>query len=403
MGVLAINGGEPMASKARFVSWPFAKETDEKVLEDVKNSGYYGGFGNQSKVFSKRFAEMNNAKYCIPVSNGTQSLELIMRGLGIGVGDEVIIQGYTFIATLSSIIYVGATPVFCDIDLDTYSMSVESVRKKITPRTKAIIPVYVSGRPADLDALVELAEEEGIYLIGDAAQAVGAEWKGLGIGSYGIAASFSCQNTKNLTCGEGGIITTNSEELYTNLTSMLNMGCNGEGRYTNLGLNYNMSEWQAGILNSQLDKFPEELEKRNANGELLDNLLSNFDFVSPLKKDSRITKNGYHFYTVRIYEDKLKGVSRDKFVQALSHEGIPIVNGYTPLYHTNVITSEYTKKQIQGEIKVNLSDYPNTEYAYLHECAWIYSAEHILLSEPSEIKLIADAIQKVYENIEELR
>lgn len=401
MGVLAINGGEPLC-KASFFRWPYATESDANVLEEVKKSGYYGSFGIQSRTFSERFAALNGAKYCIPVSNGTQSLELIMRGLGIGVGDEVIIQGYTFIATLSSIIYVGATPVFCDIDLDTYSMSVESVRKKITPRTKAIIPVYVSGRPADLDALVELAEEKGIYLIGDAAQAVGAEWRGRGIGSYGIAASFSFQNTKNLTCGEGGAITTNSNELYYNIMNMLNMGKDKDGKYSFLGVDYNISEWQAGILNTQLDKFPEQLEKRNENARILDEYLSEFDFVSPLKEDPRITKNAYHFYTFRVHEEKLKGVTRDQFLNALNHEGVPVVMGYTPLYHTNVVKSEYTKKQIQGKIKVDLKDYPNTEYAYKHESAWIYSSDHILLSEPSDIKLIADSFKKVYDNIEEL-
>lgn len=305
MGVLAINGGKP-ACDTSFFGWPHSDENDEAILKEIYESNEYGIFGNQSKTFAKRFAELNDAKYCLPVSNGTVSLELIMRGLGIGRGDEVIIQGYTFMATLSAIIYVGATPVFCDIDSDTYSMSVESVRKKITPRTKAIIPVYVSGRPADLDKLLDLAEEKGVYLIGDAAQAVGAQWKGKGIGSIGIAASFSFQNSKNLTCGEGGAITTNSDELYNNIYAILNGGCMKPDSYTHVGLDNNISEWQAGILNTQLDKLPEQLEKRIENAEYLDSLMSQFDFVSPLAKDDRITKNAYHFYTVRIHEEKLK-------------------------------------------------------------------------------------------------
>lgn len=402
MGVLAINGGKPVCDK-RFFGWPYSDENDEIKIKEVYESKEYGVFGTQSQTFSKRFAELNDAKYCLPVSNGTVSLELIMRGLGIGRGDEVIIQGYTFIATLSAIIYVGAIPVFCDIDRDTYSMSVESVRKKITPRTKAIIPVYVSGRPADLDSLLALAEEKNIYLIGDAAQAVGAAWKGRGIGSIGIAASFSFQNSKNLACGEGGAITTNSDELYNNIYAMLNGGSANGSSYTHVGLNNNISEFQAGILNSQLDKLSEQIEKRTKNAEYLDSLISKFDFVSPLAKDDRITVNAYHFYTLRIHEDKLKGKTRAQFMSAVGAEGVPIVNGYLPLYRTNLVTSEYTKKSIGTTVNVNPEDYPNTEYGFRHECAWLYSGEAILLSEPDAIKAIADAFEKVYENLDELK
>ena len=126
--------------------------------------------------------------------------------------------------------------------------------------------------------------------------------------------------------------------------------------------------------------------------------------MSPLKIDKRITKNAYHFYTVRIHEDKLKGISRDRFIEGLQAEGLPICLGYTPLYRTSLITSDYTKKQVKGPISHDLSSYPNTEFAYKHECAWIYSSdEHLLLSERKAIDAIADSFLKVYENIEELR
>ena len=352
---LAIKGGERLINE-RFFSWPYADFSDEEALERVQKSGHYGPFGKEDEQFTRDYAKLNDTKHCLLVANGTSSLELIMRGLGIGRGDEVIIQGYTFIATFSSIIYTGAKPVFCDIDKDTYSMSLESVKKHVTDKTKAIIPVYVSGRPADLDELCAFAKERGIYLIGDAAQAVGASWKDKGIGSYGEAAAFSFQNSKNLTCGEGGAITTNSDALYESILTMLKNG-----------LDMNMSAFQAGILNSQFKRFPDQLEKRQENARHLDKRLLEYDFVSPLKIDNRITKNAYHFYTLRIHEDKLKGISRDLFIKALHAEGLPICLGYTPLYKTNLVTSIYTKKQVGSGIEIDLAAYPNTEFAYKHE------------------------------------
>ncbi len=401
MAKLALKGGTPIRTEG-FFKWPYTDYKDNNILNEVYDSEYYGINGKQSCEFSRRFAKYNETEYCIPVANGTTSLELILRGLGIGRGDEVIIQGYTFIATLSAIIYAGATPVFCDIEKDTYGMSASSVEDKITSRTKAIIPVYVSGRPADMDKLLELANKKGIYLIGDAAQAVGSAWCNKSIGSYCIAASFSCQNSKNLTCGEGGIITTNSVSLYNNILTILNGGLDEE-QYTHIGLNYNMSEWQAGILNTQFDKLDSQIELRMKNASYLDYLLYEFEFISPLKSDSRITKNSYHFYTVRINEQMLKGVSRDNYIRAVNAEGIPLVNGYTPLYHAPFLKSGYIRKTIGKDIDIDINDVPNTEFAYKHECGWIYSSEVVMLSKKEDIDDIAEAMYKVYKNIDELR
>lgn len=402
MANLAIKGGTPIREKG-FFHWPYSDQTESEILNEVYDSQFYGIHGKQSDLFAQRFAKYNNSKYCIPVANGTVSLELILRGLGIGRGDEVIIQAYTFIATISAIIFTGATPVFCDIDKDTYSMSADSAASKITPRTKAIIPVYVGGRPADLDKLSNLAKEKGIYLISDAAQAVGSAWRSKGIGFYGIAASYSCQNSKNLTCGEGGIITTSSDELFQNISTILNVGCNKDGTYTHVGVNNNLSEWQSGILNTQLDKLDYQISKRMDNACYLGELLEQFDFVSPLIKDERISRNSYHFYTVRIHEEMLKGITRNMFIQAVNAEGIPLVNGYTPLYYLPILSTDYTLKYIGAKINVNSDDLPNTEFAYRHECAWMYSNEVVLLGDKSDMDDIADAMLKVYKNIDELR
>ena len=240
--MLAIFGGEPV-KKTEFMSWPVTKELDKELLLETIRSGKWSN-GSKKAEFEARFAADCDVKHVFAVANGTVSLELILRGLGIGYGDEVILPPYTFVATLSSIVFAGATPVFADIDRGTYDISPASVEEKITPNTKAIVAVAIGGCPPDLDALTEIAQKYNVKLIVDAAQGVGAIWNGKSICAYGDAASISCQNSKNLTSGEGGIITTNHDELAAAIAQMLRGGYvedeNGERVYTTVGQDQNI-------------------------------------------------------------------------------------------------------------------------------------------------------------------
>ena len=366
--------------------WPVSSRHDLDGLYNVLKQSKTGKNGPTAKQFEERFAEYNSVKHCILCANGTVSLELILRGLKIGRGDEVIIPAYTFIATASSVIYAGATPVFADIDYGTSNLSAGSVREKITKRTKAIIPVYIGGRPADLDALAALAEETGLYLIGDAAQAAGSEWKGKGVGTYGIAASFSCQNTKNLNSGEGGIITTNDHALAENIRMILNGGLNQNGEYQFIGINHNITEWQSSILNTQMDSLDRQIARRMESAAYLDSLLTDIPCVSPPDPDCRITKNTYHIYAFRFHGEKLKNVTRNCFIKAIEDElsapGV-ISIGYMPLYTFPCLSNDYLN--------------PKTDIVELlsrHEALWI--GHRVLLNDKPAIKKIADAIAKVY-------
>ena len=312
----------------------------------------------------------------------------------------MIIPPYTFIATASAVIYAGATPVFADVEPDTCSLSAVSARKKITPRTKAVIPVHVGGRPADLDAFVELAEETGLYLICDAAQAAGSEWRGKGIGSYGAASSFSCQNTKNLNCGEGGIITTGDDALASEIRAVLNGGAGPDGNYSRIGVSHNISEWQAAVLDTQMDRLDAQIALRMENAAYLDSLLAPLPCVSPLAADNRITKNSYHLYLIRIHEQYLNGASRDDFIKAVAAEGAGLTSAYMPLYDFPCLRASYTEKMIG----VSINTAPDTaaaEQLSRHETSWLYHS--ILLDSKSAVKSIADAIAKVYENLNELK
>ena len=395
----AINGGSKVIDYTPGVSWPTYNDKDLHGLKTVWEQKKQGKNGPASKKFAKRFAEYNNVKHCILCANGTVALSLVLRGLEIGRGDEVIIPPYTFIATISSVIYSGATPVFADIDPTTCNLSIDSVRSKITKRTKSVIPVSIGGRPADMDIMDAFAKETGLYIINDAAQAVGSAWRGKGIGSYGIAATFSCQNTKNLTCGEGGIITTNDDVLAENVKKILNGGVDENGEYSYVGIDYNMTEWQAALLDSQMDKLDAEISRRMDNAEYLDSLLESIPCVSSLAKDARITKNSYHFYVMRLNAVALAGVTRDTFFNTLAAEGAGVVNGYVPLYTFPCLSNSYTTKTVGCEINLSPGT-PTAENISYNEAIWLMHTK--LLDDKKTIKDLADAIIKVYEHLYEL-
>ena len=399
MANLAIKGGTPLRQKG-FPGWTQITQADKDGLQSVYDHNVWGINGPKNQEFREKFAAYSGVKHCLTVANGTVSIELILRGLGIGRGDEVIVPPYTFIASISSLVYAGVTPVFADIDPQTFQMSVESAEKCITTRTKAIMPVYVGGCPADLDAFTALCEKHNLYLIGDAAQAVGAEYNGKGIGNYGVATSISCQNSKNLTCGEGGIILTNNTSLYERINQIVNGGADAQGEYSALGLANGMSEFQASILLTQLEALPEQISKRMENAAYLDKRFSELDFVYPMKHSSNITKNSYHLYLLGIKEEMLQGVSRSDFLAAVQAEGISLTPGYVPVYSFPCLNGDYAKKCVGGEINL-IPNCPNAEKIGYHEGAWLYHAN--LLAEKEDRDDIVNAVIKVYQNLDELK
>ncbi len=395
---LAIAGGSPIRTDS-FPGWPRVTEVDRAGLTQVMQSGNLS-VGRVKARFEKSFAEYCGVSYCIAVANGTVSLELILRGLGIGYGDEVILPPYTFIATLSSIIFAGATPVFADIDRATYNLSPADAERRITPRTKAIIAVAVAGRPVDCDAFAALAARYNLKLIIDAAQAVGAEWRGKSLCSYGDVASISCQNTKNLTCGEGGIILTGSKALDTEIRAILGGGLR-DGRYQTISQDHGMTEMQASVLETQFNKFAGELSLRSENAAYLDGRLKALPFVSPTDYDARITRHAYHLYIMRFDHRALseRGLDRAAFIGAMNAEGIPLCAGYSPLYHFPCVRSAYTERIIGG--KIDDSPLPESELAGDLEGTWLFQS--LLLGTRREMDDIADAAEKIWEHADEAR
>lgn len=394
MSVLAIRGGTPLRT-APFPGWTMITPADKEGLETVFNQADWGPDGPQNHAFQQRFAQYCGVKHCLTVANGTVSLELILRALGIGRGDEVIVPPYTFIATISSIIYAGATPVFADIEPDTFQLSAASAEKAITSRTRAIMPAYIGGRPADLDAFEALCSKYGLYLIGDAAQAVGSGFNGRDVGTYGIATSISCQNTKNLTCGEGGIILTNNDKLYEKLQQIL-----FDRQHSYLTMDYGMSEFQASILNTQLDALAGQIDRRMDSCNHLDRRFDELPILFTLKKDPRITRNSHHLYLLGLHEEMLQGVSRSTFLKAVRAEGAPITPGYIPAYDFPCLAGDYVRKCVGTDMNLK-PDTPVAERIGRHDGCWIYHST--LLGTRQDMDDIADAVIKVWEHLDELK
>jgi dTDP-4-amino-4,6-dideoxygalactose transaminase len=331
---LAIDGGQPVRT-LDFPSWPIWDETEEKLLLEVLHSGQWGILGGDKVAeFERRFSEFAGAKRTLCVTSGTSALEIALRALGIGPGDEVITTPYTFVATPSAAFLTGAKPIFVDINPETYLLDPAQVEAAITDRTKAVMPVHVAGCPADLDGMREVAKKHDLYLIEDACQAWGAEWNGQPVGALGDLGCFSFQASKNINAGEGGAIVTNDEELAERCWSLHNVGRIRAGAWYQhefLGWNYRITEWQGAILLAQLGRLEQHMALREDNASYLSTRLDEIDGLAPAKVDPRVTQHAWHLYMMTYDPGAFGGWSCDRFIKALSAEGIPCSPGYRPL------------------------------------------------------------------------
>jgi len=332
---LAINGGSPEAAelKEKIPRWPMISEDDKKALMEVLESRRWCRLylGSKVELFERSFAEYHDAKYGIAVANGTVALELALKTVGVGFGDEVIVPAVTFIATASAVTEVGAVPIFADIDPETATMSPNSLEEAITERTKAVIVVHYAGYPANFDEILPIVKRNNLFLIEDSAHAHGTEWRGRKVGAIGDMGGFSFQESKSLTAGEGGIVLTNDDALADKARLIHNIGRiigrPGYEHYT-LSSNYRMTEFQGALLYVKLKNLLNEVEIKHSNGEYLAAKLKKIGGVEPLKRDPRVTKRGYYYFVVRYDPNEFGGLPKEKFVNALNAEGVPAGVGY---------------------------------------------------------------------------
>ncbi|MEI7474154.1 MAG: DegT/DnrJ/EryC1/StrS family aminotransferase [bacterium] len=300
---------------------------EQEMDAAIKNAVVSGSYilGPNVKKLEKDFAEYCGTEAAIGVANGTDALHIALRALNIGDGDEVITVAFTFVATTEAIGIVGATPVFADIDPNTYNIDVSKIEEKITSKTKAILPVHLYGQPCDMDPIMELAKKYNLYVVEDCAQAVGAEYKGKKVGSFGDYGCFSFFPSKNLGCyGDGGMVTARNEELATRVRTLRAHGGRIKYYHDELGLNSRLDEIQAAILNVKFPHIDTWNDARRAVAHRYNELFADVDdVVTPVELEA--TKCVYHQYTVKVpNRTKLQDDLKEAGIQSMIYYPVPL-------------------------------------------------------------------------------
>ncbi|MFW6599134.1 DegT/DnrJ/EryC1/StrS family aminotransferase [Propionibacteriaceae bacterium Y2011] len=401
---LAVNGGQPTVA-GDFPAWPIYDQNEADALLEVLNSGKWGStHGDVVATFENEFATHQQTKYASALSNGTLALAAALSAGGVGIGDEVIVPPYTFIATAAAALFVGAVPVFADVLPHNHLLDPEAVKAAITERTKAVIPVHLAGAVADMDAFAAIGREHDLLIIEDGAQATGAAWRGTPVGGLGDIGTFSFQSSKNLTAGEGGAVTSNDEELAQALYSAINVGrVRGGGWYEHqrVGYNLRLTEFQAAVLRVQLSRLDAQQKQRDEAANLLAELLEPIEGVEVDATDERQTAHGRHLFLMRFSAFGGDAAVRDAAVKALSAEGVTGVSGgYVPLHRNEPLVRD--AKAIADKLGQPYAtpDCPVTD-AVSKDSIWL--TQPLMLGTTEQVGQIASAISKVVANVDSLR
>lgn len=353
---LAVDGGQPVRTKP-FAPWPFFEKDEIEAVTETLVSGKTNYWtGTQGRKFETEFAEFTGCNHAIALANGTAALELALYALGIGPGDEVIVTCRTFIASASCVIMRGAIPIVADVDPVSQNITGDTVKRKITPRTKAVIAVHLAGWPCDMDPILKVSREHGLKVIEDCAQAHGATYKGRLVGSFGDAAAFSfCQDKIITTGGEGGMLTTQQQPLWEKAWSYKDHGKSfnlvykkqhvpGFGfrwLHESFGTNWRLTEMQSAIGRIQLRKLPTWIVIRRRNASILQECFSSLPALRVTVPPSEVGHAYYKYYTFVRPEMLKKGWDRDRIMTAINAEGIPCMSGSCPeIYLEQAFTVE---------------------------------------------------------------
>ena len=410
---LALCGGEPVRTRP-YPPWPQAGPEERQWVEQVLagHRWFAGPRGDDPEalgtLFGERFAALHGACFGLPVANGSVAIEIALRAAGIGPGDEVIVPAYTFVSTATSVLMVGAIPIFADIDSTSYCLDPEDASRRIGPRTRAILPVHLGGHMADMHGLGRLARENGLVLVEDCAQAIAASWGGRKAGTWGALGTFSFQANKTITAGEGGLVVTDDPDLADRVVALRAFGRVKGGPVDRssalisqwLSSNYRLSELQAAVLLAQLERFPSQDARRQANAARLTKGLQEIPGVRHIRVDAPHMKHGYYYYLVRYEPGTFGNLTPERMCQALNAEGIPFVPGdREPLYHHPVFRTESFLECYRRA--VDSADPPCRTVEEACRCT-IILRHQTLLGEPQDMDDIIEALWKLHRNVDEL-
>ncbi len=398
---LAINGGPKSVSETLPPRVRWGNPERERLNAAIEQDSLFYWKGPQTTFFTQRFQETYPLKHVQTCSSGTAALHIAVAAAGVAPGDEVITTPITDIGTVIGVIYQQAVPVFADLGRTTYNLDPADVERKITPKTRAIIAVHLGGNPCRMEELKKLADQHKLVLIEDCAQAWGAKYRGQPIGTFGHIACFSLQHTKQITCGDGGVVASNDERFGPLLQSYGDKGgdrVHSTGKFERFSTNYRMTELQAAVAAAQLDRLEKIAETRARIGNLLGEKIRDLPGVEPhgIDADDRST---YWFYMFRVQPERLK-CNRAEFTKALVGEGVNASAGYIPLpMYGNAVFQKHGFFAGHWPIKeFGLTDMDYSKVSCPEAEAILKQSVRLLIHEgmtESYIASVGDAIRKV--------
>ena len=314
-----------------------------KYVTKCFETSWISSAGENIQKFEEEFAQACGAKYGVSCTSGTAALHLALATLGVGRGDEVIIPTFTMIATANAVTYTGAKPVLVDSEPNTWNINVKKMEEKITHRTKVIMPVHTYGHPADMDKILDIAKKYNLYVVEDAAEAHGSEYQGRKIGSMGDIACFSFYANKIITTGEGGMLTTNNEEMAKIARGLRGHAFSEERHFWHnyIGFNYRMTNLQAAIGLAQMEKFDENVRRRIQNAKLYNSMLKNIKGIT-LPPQTKGVKNVYWMYSILVNDEF--DITRDELRKKLAKRGVETRTFFIPIHLQPIYFRRYDER-----------------------------------------------------------
>jgi dTDP-4-amino-4,6-dideoxygalactose transaminase len=408
MAELALAGGAPVRPQG-YPAWPVVDERDVDAVAEVVRGGRWGGFpepGPLAAEFAERFAAYQGSRHGVVMANGTVTMEVALKALGIGWGDEVIVPALTFAATPYAAMAAGTLPVFCDVLPGTLSVDPDQVSAAVTSRTRAIMPVHLGHQMADMDRIGEIARRHSLALVEDCAHAHGQRWRDRGAGTFGEFGSFSHQSTKLLTAGEGGTLLTDDEQLARRAHSLIDCGRAKDPAEKELtfGANYRLGELHAALLLGALERLPGQQAERAEAARYFQELAAELPWLRLLPPDERITRWSFYRYIVLIEPEAFAGASNARVCAALEAEGVGAWEGYAPMSRYDLFQPSLSRLPVAvehaGRLDPATMSFPVAEEAALRRT--VYLDESVFRAGRRGIEDAVEALAKVQRHAGEL-
>ncbi|HOV32813.1 MAG TPA: DegT/DnrJ/EryC1/StrS family aminotransferase [Candidatus Hydrogenedens sp.] len=422
MSKLAIFGGKPVRSKnQKLATWPISEKKDAELVKKITLSNRWSFDGEYEWKFAEAFTKYQGANYGLCCANGTVGIQLALEALDIGAYDEVIVPGMTWQATAAACIDVNAVPILTDIEPDSWCLDLDALEANITPKTRAVIVVHLYGSMTDLDRLQKICKKNNLLLIEDCAHQHGSFWKGKGVGSFGEVSSWSFQESKVLSCGEGGFNMCKTKELFYKIYSLRNCGRPYPATPPVFGLNksvgmdktiqsgnYRLTEWQAAILLGGLARLDKQVKLRDTNAIYLNSLLAKIPGIKPMLRRPQITQQSYFNFAFRIDPKELK-ITNKQFCAALNAE-LGTGDAFEPPYEPLNACGLY-KPLTKNRYRLNDEYWKaiDPQRFQLPVCTEAFTqsgivVHHVMLMNPrSVMDQVAEAVKKIVDNISEVQ